>query len=205
MYQFKIFIYTFVLTANLSNSIPELNDEAGSGIGNVNENGNPIDDEGDDDFNVNNGDSNPGNVGNVGNVETVHVEHIDSNNNDQSPTLPISMLSNSEELQSDHSDSDDSISAGAITTIVISCFLIVVVILLIVGVVYWSYRQRRPTFVVAQDYPKILVAANYSTTTATTSIPNSYMQSSRISPKGYEALPVTDYAPMQPVIKKPVY
>ena len=205
MYQFKIFIYTFVLTANLSNSIPELNDEAGSGIGNVNENGNPIDDEGDDDFNVNNGDSNPGNVGNVGNVETVHVEDIDSNNNDQNPTLPISaMLSNSEEFRSDHSDSDDSISAGAITTIVISCFLIVVVILLIVGVVYWSYRQRRPTFVVAQDYPKILVAANYSTTTAT-SIPNSYMQSSRISPKGYEALPVTDYAPMQPVIKKPVY
>ena len=176
--------------------------EVGSGIGNVNENGKPIDDEGDDDFNVNNGNGNPDNVGDVGNVHSIHVG-IDSNSNDQDHAFPISMLSDSEEIQSDHRDSDDSISAGAITVIVISCFLIVVVILLIVGIVYWSYKQRRPTFVVTQDYPKILVAAG--TTTATTSIPNSYMQFPRISPKGYEALPVTDYVPVQPVIKKPVY
>ena len=216
-----------LILANLSSPIAEVNgnnlDEVGSGIGNVNENGNPIDDE---DIDDNNG---GGSRDNVGSVDDAHVDN-DDNNNDQDDeksvvTLPkfsdgtdddnddkdddeVAVIlpfanTESDESQSNRKHSDDSISAGVIFAIMLSCLFVIAVILFVLGIVCWGYKRHHPTFVVTQDYPKILVASG--TTTTTTSIPKSYMQAPRLTPKGYEALPVTDYMPVQPVVKKPIY
>lgn len=219
-------------------------DEVGSGVGNVNENGNPIDDEDNDD---NNNDHDDGSGGTVGNVDNSHVGN-DHNNNDQDDNtavvsspggthantnnqddekvdvslpklndgtdvdndsfLPSGELDESQsdrnsERQSDREHSDDSISSGAILGIVLSCLFVAAVILFVLGIVFWGYRQHHANFVVTQDYPRILVASDTATTTTT--IPKSYIQSSRLTPKGYKALPITDYVAVQPVIKKPVY
>ena len=187
--------------------------EVGSGNdGQINEHGHPIDDEdsnGDDqdidshDQDANNhvqddnkidGDVSVGDVGitDDGNDENSNVGFDETAGQTQS-----------EENQDGSKQSDDSVSAGIIVTIVLSCLFIFTVILVVLGFVCLSYKRRRPTFIVTQDYPKILVASD--TQSKTTSIPRTYMQSPRFSPKGYEALPVTDYVPVQPYISKPVY
>ena len=128
----------------------------------------------------------------------------DDNFDDNNDAVSVpSVNAASDESQSDREHSDDSISSGAILAIVLSCLFVVAVILFVLGIVCWGYRQHYPTFFVTQDYPRILVASGTATTT--TSIPKSYMQSTRFTPKGYEAIPVTDYVSVQPVIKKPVY
>lgn len=156
--------------------------EVGSGNGHINENGIPIDDDGGDDHDfIDDHKINDGDVS-VGNVDNTQVENQD---------------------QDDSKPSDDSTSTGVIIAIVLSCLFLTAVILFTLGIVCLSYRRRRLTFIVTQDHPKILVASD--TYTKTTSIPKSYMQSARFAPKGYEALPVTDYVPVQPDVKKPVY
>ena len=237
--------FTFSL-ANLPNPIAEVKgdnlDEVGSGIGNVNENGNPIDDEDNDDKINDHGDGSGDSVGNVDNphVSNDNDQHdntgvvsspegtVDNSNNQDDEKVDVSLPKlndgmdddndaflpsdeldenqsdhNSESNQSDRGNSDDSISSGAILAIVLSCLFVAAVILFVLGIVLWGYRRHHATFVVTQDYPRILVASGTATTTTT--IPKSYMQFSRLTPKGYEALPVTDYVPVQPVIKKPVY
>ena len=246
-YDYMLHMSTFTFSlANLPNPIAEVKgdnlDEVGSGIGNVNENGNPIDDEDNDDKINDHGD---GSGGSVGNVDNPHVgndndQHdntgvvsspegtVDNSNNQDDEKVDVSLPklndgtddddddaflpfnenesdhnSESNESQSDQEHSDDSFSSGAILAIVLSCLFVAAVILFVLGIVLWGYRRHHATFVVTQDYPRILVASGTATTTTT--IPKSYMQFSRLTPKGYEALPVTDYVPVQSVIKKPVY
>ena len=171
--------------------------EVGSGNDQINEHGHPIDDEDSDDHH--DGDVS---VGEVGITDDVH----DENSNVETATQAQSdenQDGSQNESQDGSKQSDDSVSAGVIVTIVLSCLFILAVILVVLGFVCLSCKRRRPTFIVTQSYPKILVASD--TQSKTTSIPKTYMQSPRFSPKGYEALPVTDYAPVQPYINKPVY
>ena len=159
-----------------------------------------------DDSNINDGDVSVGEVGIIN-------DGIDDDNSigvDETAAQTKSDESQGESQgesqngnQDDSKQSDDSVSAGVIVTIVLSCLLILAAILVVLGFVCLSYKRRRPTFVVTHEYPKILVASD--THSPTTSIPKSYVQSPRFSPKGYEALPVTDYVPVQPNIKKLVY
>ena len=182
--------------------------EVGSGNDQINEHGHPIDDEDSDDHHdqdANNNDQDDFktdgdvSVGEVGITDDVH----DENSNVETATQDENQDGSQNESQDGSKQSDDSVSAGVIVTIVLSCLFILAVILVVLGFVCLSCKRRHPTFIVTQSYPKILVASD--TQSKTTSIPKTYMQSPRFSPKGYEALPVTDYAPVQPYINKPVY
>lgn len=105
---------------------------------------------------------------------------------------------------SNHSQSEDnSASTVTIIAVVLSCIFVIAVVLIVMGIVCLSYSRRRPNFVVTQDNPKILMVP--STCTTTTSVPKSYVQSPRFTPKSYEDLSITEYTPVQPVIKKPIY
>lgn len=187
----------------------------GSGHGHVDEKGNPIDDDdGDDDsdiieVNANVGNANAGNKNGSKNNDKDHddksdKDHDDKSNKDDDKNL-INFGSHAElnENKGEDAKSDKSVSTGAVVAIVLVSLFLIAVILIALGTVYFGYKRRRPTFIVTQKHPKILVATTKST--ATTSIPKSYMQSPRFSPKDYEAIPVTDYVPVQPDIKKPVY
>ena len=190
-----------LITANVAKPVAEL----GSGSDPFNENGNPIDDDGDDEDHYDDHNDDDVSIGDVDNNQGGNDEN-DNDNDEIAQSKGLDSTHTESDKSQDHSkQSDGSNSTWIIIGIVISCFCLFVItlILSVFSIVYLRYKRRRPNFVVTHDNPKILMASDMHN--VTTSIPKSYLQSPRFSPKGYEPLPITDYEAVQPDIKKPVY